>query len=108
MVGHPSPEQLREDDITNSLHGCGSHDEWLQALERCIDRLPVVCPCCTANELRLHAALTQPAVSRATISFWCDRCLWGLMPNAVASERVVTFIRDELAATPPDYRIVQP
>jgi hypothetical protein len=96
-----------DDDMMLALQGCGSHDDWLDALERYIADASATCPCCGSKDLRLHAVLTQPSGIRATVSFWCDRCLWGLMPNAIASERVSAFMGEQ-SATPPDYRIVQP
>jgi hypothetical protein len=87
--------------------GCGSHEQWLDALAQVIEGRDAKCPCCGADDLRLSAVVTHPN-GRATFSFWCDRCLWGLMPNAIAAERVARFIDADHAVTPPDYRIVQP
>jgi len=86
---------------------CGSHEQWLEVLAEVIAGRDAKCPCCAADRLRLAVDATHPG-GRATVSFWCDRCLWGLMPNVVAADRVARFAAMERTVEVPDYRIVQP
>lgn len=86
---------------------CGSYEQWDDALTDVIEGRGANCPCCAADQLRLVVEDVQPS-GRATVSFWCDRCLWGLMPNAVAAGRVARFADPNQAVEVPNYRIVQP
>jgi hypothetical protein len=86
---------------------CGSYEQWDDALTDVIEGRGANCPCCAADQLRLVVDAVHPS-GRATVSFWCDRCLWGLMPNAVAADRVTRFAGSDHDKVVPDYRIVQP
>jgi hypothetical protein len=91
-----------------SLHGCGTHDQWLDALEQVIAGQQPRCPCCGAAALRLVVGYDGEGSGRATLNFWCDRCLWGLAPNAVDPARLSAFVRPRAEVEAPDYRIVSP
>ena len=80
------------------------HEQWLDALADIIEGRGASCPCCGADELRLTATATGSS-GRATASFWCDGCLWGLMPNAIAADRVARFTAPDHEGVP-NYRIV--
>lgn len=93
-----------------SLHGCGSHDEWVNALRHALDAGDTAneeCPCCRQRELQLRVAVASSASGRGTIYFWCDRCLSGLIPNAGPVDHSSSFV-DKAEFDPPDYRVVHP
>lgn len=96
--------------MSTALHGCGSHEEWLDVLQAILASGSGArhhCPCCGAAQLQLRITVGNPQSTRGTAYFWCDRCLWGLIPNACpVDEQVTPFLTAELH--PPDYRIVQP
>lgn len=107
----PEPTVTARNQVSTSLHGCGSHQDWLDAFQAAlaygVRSVGHACPCCGASELQLRVTVTTPQSVRGTAHFWCDRCLWGLLPNACPiDEQLSPFFTSEF--DPPDYRIVQP
>lgn len=44
-------------------------------------------------------AVGPEGASPLAIHFWCDRCLWGLLPNAYARAEVETFVNERVFVT---------
>ncbi len=110
MVGDPSPQQpVSKEREPTSVQGCGSHVQWLDALQRALggEIANNPCPCCGECRLQLRIVAASADAARGTIYFWCDRCLWGLIPNAGPVSHAGGTVVDE-TFEPPDYRIVQP
>ena len=95
--------------MPTSLYGCGSHEQWVDALRRALDgdTANERCPCCRERDLQLRIVAASVDSVRGTIYFWCDRCLWGLIPNAGPVGHASRPVVDE-EFEPPDYRVVQP
>jgi hypothetical protein len=90
-------------------HGCGGIDGWHDAFEAALrsgETADIACPCCGVDSLRLEVLVRPASNSRGKAYFWCNRCMWGLTPNACAADPHLPIVNDEPDV--PDYRIVQP
>ena len=61
------------------------HDLWTEALEAATrDPLGVgsiPCPGCGARSLRIAFVVDRPEDTSGVVAFWCDSCLYGLVPH---------------------------
>ena len=93
-----------------SLVNRASFNEWLDSYQSAY-RQPALlasqrCPNCDCQSLRLIFRVANEDDPRATAIFWCDSCMYGLLPmRCAAPDESVGTIRDELV---PNYRIVAP
>lgn len=96
--------------MVRAVYACGSHEEWLDAFQEAFARpsctIDRACPCCKEPALQLRITVASSAADRGRVFFWCDRCLWGLMPNACAIDDHVPLLAGEFE--PPEYRIIEP
>lgn len=84
-------------------------ETWMDSFEAVYLHPELVTPCpnCSQEALRLIFLVDEPDDETATAAFWCDSCLWGLIPNrAVVAPAGVRVKRgtEEI----PNYRIVPP
>ncbi|MCL1869026.1 MAG: hypothetical protein FWF90_01270 [Promicromonosporaceae bacterium] len=88
------------------------HDLWTEALEAATrDPLGVgsiPCPDCGARSLRIAFVVDRPEDTSAVVAFWCDSCLYGMVPQRVRLPEDVVPVGRADGSGIPYYSLVSP